>query len=309
MEHSKRIKRYATKSERTRRREKLISFIVLLIAAIFWAFPLIYMVGMSFKSSMDLQLHPETMFPSSKDEWTLEHYSNLIIREGRIDNMVLWVLNSLWSTVASVVLTVIVDLITAYAVVFIKFKGRKTFIKFLLLWMAIPGVIGTAPSFALYSTIRNALDISGGAGAYVYIYFWLIVPSVTGIFNLMLMRNFFDSIPRDIVESAKSVGASNAKIFFRIVCPLAKSTMMLIILFTFTSSWNSLQWPQLLLAGENPAFRTITVGLIYYTTEASWGQNGLAMASSVIAMIPIIIIFIITQNKMIDGLASTGIKG
>ena len=81
------------------------------------------------------------------------------------------------------------------------------------------------------------------------------------------------------------------------------------ILFTFTSSWNSLQWPQLLLAGENPAFRTITVGLIYYTTEASWGQNGLAMASSVIAMIPIIIIFIITQNKMIDGLASTGIKG
>ena len=176
--------------------------------------------------------------------------------------------------------------------------------------MAVPGVIGTAPSFALFATIRNALNITGNAASYIYIYIWLVVPGITGIFNLMLMRNFFESIPRDIVESAKSDGASNAKIFFRIVCPLAKSTMMLIVLFTFTGSWNSLQGPQLLLAGESTYFNTITVGLThYYTGGSSWGANGVAMATSVFAMIPILIVFIITQNKMIDGLASTGIKG
>lgn len=79
----------------------------------------------------------------------------------------------------------------------------------------------------------------------------MIVPGVTGIFNLILMKNFFESIPMDIVESAKSDGASNKKIFWRIIVPLARSTIMLIVLFTFVGSWNNLVFPQLILAGED----------------------------------------------------------
>lgn len=310
MIRTKRAKKRLTKSEKTTRKEKTVAFIILLIVSVLWAFPLVYMFGTSFKSDMDLQLHPDSLFPTDWSEWTLEHYSDFFIRDGQVDAMPIWMLNSIWSTLATVALTVIIDLVTAYAVVFLKFKGRGAIVKLLLLWMAVPGVIGTAPSFALFATIRNALNITGNATSYIYIYIWLVVPGITGIFNLMLMRNFFESIPRDIVESAKSDGASNAKIFFRIVCPLAKSTMMLIVLFTFTGSWNSLQGPQLLLAGESTYFNTITVGLThYYTGGSSWGANGVAMATSVFAMIPILIVFIITQNKMIDGLASTGIKG
>ena len=175
--------------------------------------------------------------------------------------------------------------------------------------MAVPAVIGTAPSFAMYSALRNGLGITGSVESYIYIYFWIVVPGITGIFNMLLMRNFFDSIPKDIVESAKSDGASNAKIFFRIVCPLAKSTVMLIVLFTFTGGWNNLLWPQLLLAGESSYWNTITVALTGYTGGSAWGTAGVATATSVFALLPIIIIFIITQNKMIDGLASTGVKG
>lgn len=297
-----------SKSERTRRREKAVSFAVLLIVAVLWAFPLIYMIGTSFKSDLDLQLHPESLFPSSWSEWTLEHYAGFIVREGKIDNMPLWMLNSLWSTLATVALTVILDLITAYAVVFLEFKGKKTFMKFLLLWMAVPGVIGTAPSFALYATIRNALNITGAVESYLYIYMWIVLPGTTGIFNMLLMRNFFQSIPRDIIDSAKSDGAGNRKIFFRIVCPLAKSTVMLIILFTFTGSWNALVWPQLLLTSESSYWNTVTVALTGYTGGSNWGAVGISMATSVFALIPIVVIFIITQNKMIDGLATTGIK-
>ena len=297
-----------TKSERIRRREKILSFCILLFVCIIWCIPLLYMVGTSFKSDLDLQLHPETLFPSSWSEWTLDHYSVFIIREGKIDNMPIWMLNSLWSTLMTVGLTVLIDLLMAYAVVFLKFKGKNVLMKFLMLWMAVPGVISTAPSFALYSSIRQSLNITGTMESYFYIYFWLIVPGVAGIFNMLLMRNFFDSIPKEIVESARSDGASNAKIFFRIVCPLAKSTIMLIVLFTFTSSWSSLEWPQLLFAGESSYFNTITVALTLYTGGSSWGATGVACATSVFALIPIIIIFIITQNKMIDGLASTGVK-
>ena len=302
-------KRRRTKSERTRFREKLISFIVLLVVSVVWIIPLLYMIGTSFKSDLELQLHPDTLFPTSWSEWTIKHYYGFIVREGKIDNMPIWMLNSLWSTLATVGLTVLVDLLTAYAVVFLRFRGKGTFMKFLLLWMAAPSVIGTAPSFALYSSIRNALDITGNTETYIYIYFWIILPGITGIFNMLLMRNFFDSIPKDIIDSAKSDGASNFAIFRRVVCPLAKSTIMLIILFTFTGSWNNLLWPQLLLAGGDSYWNTITVALTGYTGGSAWGDNGVAMATSVFALIPIFVVFVITQNKMIDGLATTGVKG
>ena len=303
------IKKRRTKSERTRLREKIVSFVILFAVSVLWLIPLLYMIGTSFKSDLDLQLHPEKLFPSSWSEWTLKHYYGFIIRDGKIDNMPFWMLNSIWSTLLSVGLTVIVDLLTAYAVVFLNFKGKKLFMKFMLLWMAVPSVLGTAPSFALYSAIRNSLNISGDVATYLYIYMWLIVPGVTGIFNMLLMRNFFASIPHDIIDSAKSDGASNMKIFRKIVCPLARSTIMLVILFTFTGSWNNLLWPQLILTGENSYWQTITVALTGYTGGSPWGANGIAMATSVFALIPIVIIFIITQNKMIDGLASTGVKG
>ncbi len=302
-------KRRPTKSELTKRREKIVSFIVLFVISVLWALPLIYMVGTSFKSDYDLQANPDKLFPSSFSEWTLKHYTGFIVREGKIDNMPVWMLNSLWSTLATVALTVIFDLLTAFAVVFLQFRGKKILMKFLMLWMAVPAVIGTAPSFALYSQLRRSLGISGDAATYAYIYVWLIVPGVTGIFNMLLMRNFFASIPKDVIDSAKSDGASYMTIFRRIVCPLAKSTVMLIVLFTFTGSWNSLVWPQLLLSGEKSYWNTVTVALTGYTSGSGWSRTGIAMATSVFALIPIVIIFIITQNKMIDGLASTGVKG
>lgn len=168
----KRTGRKRTKSERAKLREKIVSFVVLFIVSFFWIVPLLYMVGTSFKSDLDLQLHPETLFPSSWSEWTLGHYSGFIIREGKIDNMPLWMLNSLWSTLATVGLTVLLDLLTAYAVVFMRFKGKHVLMKFLLLWMAVPGVIGTAPSFAIYSSIRHALEIDGAMGI-VYLHLFL----------------------------------------------------------------------------------------------------------------------------------------
>lgn len=297
-----------TKNERQIRRDKIISFIVLALVSLIWIIPLLYMLGTSFKTDTELQLHPESLFPTSPDAWTIKHYEGFVIRDGAIDNMPLWMLNSLWSTAASVVLTLALDLITAYAVVFLEFRGKKFFMKFLLLWMAIPGVIGTAPSFSLYAVMRNAFGFSEGASAYMYIYSWFIVPGTTGIFNMLLMRNFFASIPKDIVESARSDGAGNAKIFFKIVCPLAKSTMMLIILFTFAGSWNNLMWPQMLLTGESSYWQTVTVALSDRGGDSAWSAIGINMATAVFSLLPILIVFLITQNKMIDGLASTGVK-
>ncbi len=300
-------KRKLTKSERTARKDKIIAFIVLFVVSIFFVFPLIYMLGTSFKTDLELQMHPEKIFPSV-GEWTLDHYSTFIINNGKPDKLPFWMINSLWSSFLTVLLTVICDLMVAFAMVFLEFKGKKVMTKFLLLWMSIPGVIGTAPSFAMYAQIKQALDISGGVGGYIYSYFWIVMPGISGIFNMLLMRNFFASIPKDIVDSAKSDGAKTMTIFWRIVVPLAKSTILLIVLFSFVGAWNNLIWPQLILTGENEFWSTVTVGLTGYTHGGGWGQLGISTAVSAFTMIPVIIIFLFTQNKMIDGLASTGIK-
>ncbi len=303
-------KRRLTKSERTERREKIVSFIVLLIAAFLFVFPLIYMLGTSFKSDLELQLHPERVFPSP-GQWTLKHYNGFFITaSGELDNMPKWMFNSIWSTAATVLLTVLTDLVVAYVVVFLRWKGQKVFMKFLVAWMAVPAVIGNAPGYILFQTVKNMLGANSPAATYAIVYFWLVVPGITGVFNVLLMHNFFKTIPVDIIESAKSDGASHFTIFRRIVCPLAKSTMMTIVLFTFTASWNNLQGPQLLMSGQGQAIQTITVALAEsYTGSSAWGAQGVSMATAVFSLIPVFLIFIFTQNKMIDGLASTGIKG
>lgn len=302
-----------TKSERTKRKEKTISFIILFIVCVIWLLPLLYMFGNAFRTGSDFTQNPGSLFPSSASEWTLENFSNLFVRDGKIDNMPLWILNSLWSTLATVVLTLIVDLMTAYALVFVNFKGRKFLESFLTYWMAVPGIIGTASLYTLYCQIKNQITSPGASFDYFYLYFWMIIPAVTGIFNLLLMRNFLKSIPKDIIESARCDGVKDLKIFFKIILPMAKSTIMLIVLFTFTSSWNNLMWPQMLmngLSGDRQYWFTVTVGLISNTTVSN-AENATvqAMAAGVFAVLPILIVFIFTQNKMIEGVASTGIKG
>lgn len=305
--------RKLTKSERTRRKEKIVSFIILSMVCVIWLVPLLYMFGNAFRTGSDFTENPGQLFPSSWEDWTLQNFESLFIRDGKIDKMPLWLLNSLWSTVATVVLTLVMDLMTAYALVFVNFKGRNFMQSFLTYWMAVPGIIGTASQYTMYCQIKNMITSSSAAFDYMYLYFWMIVPALTGIFNLLLMRNFLKSIPKDIIESARCDGVNDGKIFWKIILPLARSTIMLIVLFTFTASWNNLMWPQMLmngLSGEGQYWYTVTVGLIANTTVDN-AENAMvqAMAAGVFAVLPILIVFTFTQNKMIEGVASTGVKG
>lgn len=295
-----------SKSERTRLKEKSISFVILLIVCAIWVFPFIYMVGMSLKTDVDIGTNPTSIFPSLGN-WTLEHYNGFLSMKGdRIDDLPIWMINSTVVTLLNVLFTLIVDTFAAYAFVFFKFKARKTIFTLLILSMTIPSVIMMTPQFTMYASIGQLID--GLANSRAYVMMWLILPSVANVFNLYLMKNFFDSIPKEIIESARSDGASDFKIFRSIVLPLAKSTLMIVALFSFVASWNDLLWPQLILSGRDSTFQTITVALTGYASGDSWEYKGIAMATAVFALLPILIVFIFTQNKMIDGLATTGVK-
>lgn len=313
-----------SKSEKQNRREKAIAFIILLIVSIIWIFPFLYLIGTSFKDEYSLASGNPTIFPEW-GHWTFEHYLGFIdsSNHGRVDNLPIWMANSLVSTTLTVLFTLIVDTLAAYAFTFFKFKGKKAILAILFFSMAIPGVIGTTPMYSMYVAIGKATGLNEVAlftlhgtengidvveKIYLYPFLWLILPGIAGVFNLILMKNFFDSIPPDIIDSARSDGAGDFKIFWKIVLPLARSTVLLIVLFVFVGSWNDLIWPQLIVS-SNELNYTINVALAGYTGGAgTFTAKAAQCAAAVFALLPILILFIFVQNKMIDGLASTGVK-
>lgn len=285
---------------------KIVSFIILLIVCVMFSFPFIYMLGISFKSETDMILNPNGIFPG-KGGWTLDNYSNFIIRDGKIDNLPKWMFNSLITAGISILITEIICSLAAYGFVFLKFRGSKVLFTGLVFTMAIPGVIGTTAQYSMYANIGTVTNLLNNS---FYIYFWLIVPGTSGVFSVYLMRNALLAIPNDVIESARSDGAGNLRIYWSVVMPIIRSTLLLIALFGFTGSWNSLLWPQLLLNGKEQGVYTITYALSLFTGRAEgWNAQAVTMATSVFSLIPVIIVFIFTQNRMIEGMASSGVKG
>ena len=283
------------------RTAKIISFAILFCVCIIFLLPLIYMVGTSFRTSTDISRHPDAMFPTAEG-FTFGNYIRVL--SGSQSTEGASVLNSLKNSLivsgVSVVWAIIVDGLAAYAFTFLRFKGRVKTFAFVIFTMAIPGVIGTTIRFTAFAKLGQALDVMSQAW---YYFVWLIIPGAVDVYHVLLVKNYFDSVPYEIIESARSDGATDLKIFSSIILPLARSTLLLVGLFTFTSSWNNLFWANLIV-GTNKEWHTITVYLSHFDRT----QQGINMAASVVSLLPILVVFMFMQSKMIDGLANTGVK-
>ena len=292
------------KKWRKNKNAKLIAFVILFIVSFLFLLPIFYMLGTSFKTSRDISMNPTKIFPSLEG-FTLAHYKEVLLKKEGDASVLKALRNSLIVSSGSVLLAVIVDSLAAYAFTFLKFKNRLPIYTFVIFSMTIPGIIGTSIRFAAYSAAGQSL---GAADAAWYIFLWLIVPGAVDVYHVFLLKNYFDSIPFEVVESARSDGASDFKIYTSIIFPLGRSTLLLIGMFTFTTSWNNLFWASLVVGG-NDNFKTITVYLQNMSSLVGEDKTkGKAMAASVVSLIPILIAFMFMQNKMIDGLASTGVK-
>lgn len=289
-------------------RHKVIAFFMLLILCAIWLFPFIYVFGMSFRTVNDMALYPTSVFPHS-DGWTLENYAVFFkVTNGKLDVLLNAMINSIATTTVNVVINLIITVLAAYSYVFMRYKGRVLIYTLIISVMAVPSVIGFAPLFSMYVSIGKQFDILNTLS---YFYVWIIFPGIAGAFNLMIMVNCFKNMPKDIVESARSDGASEFSIFRRVVLPLARSSMLVCALFAFNASWNNFMFPQLVVATQSDPqlHSTVTVSLMGWIQNTDISFRGTAMATCVVSLIPLAVMYVLTQNKMIDGLASTGIKG
>ena len=273
-------------------------FVVLALFSFYWMLPLLIGVIGSFTSQYSFTYAPGHLIPV--DGFTADNYVSLFNQhelDGTRIPVERWILNSFLVASANTFLYLLIAGAAAYAFVFLRFKFRSVLFLVIIFTMVIPGIATMAPQL---SNIAN-LGISKSLWA-------LILPGLGGVGGLYLIRQFYLSIPMDLIESARIDGASDIRIFFKIVLPLAKTVFLVQGLFCFMGSWNDLFWPQIVIGTSNKELWTLPVGVAYLSSSKTANSMGLSLASAIFSAFPIFILYLFTQNKIIEGVATSGVK-
>lgn len=275
------------------------AFVLLLLFCVVWVVPLVVGVLGSFTSKWAFEYQPGHLFPS--DGFTFDNYIDLF-NQTRVDGTTYpvgnWLFNSFIVATASTFLYLLVAGAAAYAFVFLNFRFRDAIFGVMLFTMVIPGIATLTPQLANIANLGIARTL------------WaLILPGLGGVGGMYLIRQFYLGIPKDLIESARIDGSSDFRIFRRVVLPLGKSVFLVQGLFCFMGSWNDLMWPQIILGANDMDKWTLQMGVAYISGSRSANTMGMSLAGAMFSAIPIMILFVITQNKIIDGVAASGVKG
>ncbi len=229
----------------------------------------------------------------------------------------IWV--SVKITAITVAGTVIFATLTAYAFARMNFVGKDILFGILLATLMIPGIVQNLPNFLLVNEIGKIFGAEGWFATTLGLSFcdatncwmnnWpaLTIPFMAPAISIFLLRQHFASIPYELWDAAQIDGAGHVRFLIQIVLPLSKAALFVVVLFAFIGAWNELAWPLLVTVGSNE-WRPIAVGLqSFFNEEANFPH--LRMAGSMIAILPILILYAFTQRTFIEGLSQSGLKG
>lgn len=273
-----------------RRLGRLLTYTLLLLGAGIVAVPFWYMVVTSLKPQSYIFEIPPRLWPQPA---TLNNYVVALSK----DLFGLYFLNSVVVAVTSTALTVLVSGLLAYAFARLEFPGREALFYVFLVGMMIPPVMLIIPQFIVAKTLHLFNSLLG-----------LIVVYVTMNLSMQtfLLRGFFEGLPRDLEEAALIDGAGRWTIFRRIVLPLSRPGLAVVTIFTFLYSWDEFPWAH--VAIKETTRRTLPIAIALFQSEhlTEWGQ---VFAASIVALIPVVVVFVVFQRYFIRGIATTGLKG
>lgn len=267
-------------------------YAVLVVAALVMIVPFYWTLSTSFKLPGDV--FSGNVIPNP---FTLENYQDVFRRLP----FATYFLNSVIVSASIVGLNVIFGTAAAYAFAKLRFPGRDLLFFVFLLTLMVPFQVNLIPLYRIMVELHKAIPAIG-----VDTYFGLIAPSAISVFGIFLMRQFLRSIPDEILESARMDGASEWRILRSIVFPLAAPGMATLAIFTFIGAWNDFLWP--LIVTNSDGMRTLPVGLALLARRNTvvWGQT---MAGTVVAVAPMVVIFLVLQRRFIEGLTAGSVKG
>ncbi|HHW71269.1 MAG TPA: carbohydrate ABC transporter permease [Clostridiales bacterium] len=271
----------------------IIYHIIMILFCFLMLYPVLWMFFSSFKPNEDIFATAHKLIP---DKWTIENYISGWKGFGGVSFDVFFKNSFLYSGIGTIG-TVVSSVLVAYGFARVKFKGRDFWFTCMILTMMLPVQVVMIPQFIMF----HKLD-------WVNSFKPLIVPTFTaGPFFVFLIMQFIRGIPIELDEAAKIDGCSKYGIFFRVILPLVTPAIVTTTIFSFYWKWDDFLGPLLYLS--KPRLYTMSIALKVFndsTTTTNWG--GL-LAMSTLSIIPALVIFFIFQDYLVEGIATTGIKG
>jgi len=249
--------------------------------------PFIWMLTTSLKSEAAVLQMPPQWIPT---EWKWSNYPEAM----RTAPFNYYFFNSFFMSGVTTIGEVITTILAAYAFAKMRFFGKNVLFSLLLATLMIPGQMLLIPN---YVTIYRL--------GWIDTYQALIIPWLASVFAVFLLRQFFRSLPDELWDSARIDGCGRFRFLWRILVPLAKPAIVTVAILKFIGGWNAYLW--VLIMTQSEKMRTVPVGLQLFSSEVGTRYE-LLMAASVLAILPILILYFFTQKQFIKSFARTGIK-
>jgi multiple sugar transport system permease protein len=279
---------YARRPGRLRRVRpgSVAAFLVLLVVSVAWVVPLAWAVDTSLKPEGQTTPIPPSWGSSG---WTFDAYVK-VLDDG---NLPQWFLNSAVTSVIITAGTVLLASLAGYALSRIRFRGRTMVFWLIMAGLMIPIEALVVPLFYEINSL-NMVDTYSG----------IILPQLASPVSVFIFKQYFDGIPREFEEAAVIDGASRLRVYWRVMMPLSMPAVATVAILSFIASWNNFLWPLIAVTSDN--MMTLTVGLS--TVQGAYGlQYAQIMASTVLAALPMLVVFGFFQRQIVQGI-SGGLK-
>ena len=268
---------------------RLLLYIFLALFGAFFLLPIIWMGVTAFKP-FEEWLNPNWI-PVNP---TLENFRSIFADPTLpVDR---WFINSLIIAAIFTLLILAIDSMAAYAYARMNFRGKNVLFGLLLVTLVMPGIMFLIPNFITVARLGWLGTFQG-----------VIAPGLSGVFGVFFLRQFFQSIPKELEEAAIIDGASTWKTFTTVVLPLSRGALATLGVITFLESWNSFLWP-LLILGNDRAMQTLPVGLATLQGQYTF-DYGKLMAGALVVTLPVLLLYVLLQRYIVQSIAMTGLKG
>lgn len=286
---------------KTKRIQGVIWYVLVILISMTTVLPFVWTISTSFKPNSEILSGAMNVIPR---QFTLEHYREVFATMPFLN----YLKNSLILAISGVFTNLFFGSLAGYAFGQLKFKGKKAIFLIFLASMMIPGIVTMIPTFIVLRSFPlaggNNLMGFGGLGL-INSYWAILLPGAAGAFSIFFMKQFFEQLPSELGESARIDGASEFAIFWRVYFPLAKPSLTTLGIMTFQAGWNAFMWPMIVLNSDE--MKTVQVGLAAF--QYNYNTNyGPLMAGTIMATLPVLILFIFAQRNYVQSMADASIK-
>jgi multiple sugar transport system permease protein len=277
-------------------------YVILIGGGVLFAAPFVWLISASFQQSGDIFSWPPQWIPQNPS-W--EGY----VRFFTETDAARWFLNSTFVASSVTVLQLFFNSLAAFVFAKRTFPGRDAIFLLFLATMMVPSQVTMIPNYLILQHIPlfGGNDILGQGGHGMLDSYWgLILPGAVSAFGIFLLRQFMMSVPDELLDAARIDGASEFAVYARIMLPLCRPVLAATAIFTFMAAWEDFLWPLIIMSDPQKFTAPLGLALFVQKNQTDWG---LLLAGSVIATLPMVIIFVIFQRQFVQGIAMSGLKG